>query len=546
MIMTRNPRPLPFLVAGSFAAGVLGLASSLRFPEVLLDDPSLSGSLSAVRVVVALASLLGLLASGVLLILLARWFDPRRSTLVWAWAGGLCWVVSALLGLALVVLWTNGIVTGARLVAGIAFGCFAVAAPLTLAVWTIVLVHRLNRGRVSGIIGSVGLLVTFARSVVWAIDVALPVLDGPYVASAVLVVLALLGMPVWLCWLTRLSSTVDSTGLRRLAAGVLAVVVVLGYAALSTAGTPTPTGKGVPSVPSAGGSALYLLMLALSGQAAPPASHQELVLQRQGDRYTRPETPPGATLENLDAGGVPAERICTDGAAADRVMLYLHGGGFVLPPSNGSRRLAAALSRATGACALMPHYRIAPEDPFPAAVRDGVQGYRWLREQGIAATRIVIIGDSAGGTLTLSTALSLRDGGDEPPAALVTVSAATDLTLAGETHKTKVAADPVLGRADVDFSTRSYLGTADPHDPLASPLYADVHGLPPTLLMAGTQETLASDSIRMADRMRNAGVPVEIEIWPGMPHDWPLIIPEIMEADLAIHNIASFVARHVR
>ncbi|WP_291414236.1 alpha/beta hydrolase [Actinophytocola sp.] len=482
MITTRSRL---FLVAGLSAMSSLGLAVSLRFPELLLDDPALAGSLGVARTVASLASLLGLLAAGAGLVALARAFTPkRRLVTVLGLVGGLSWVASALLGLVLVPLWANGGSAGVRPVAGIAFGCFTIVAPLALAGWTVGLVRRLGRARVTGVLGALGLVLTVGRSVLWAVDAALPAVDGYYVASAIVTVLALLGFPMWLFWLVRIGSTLDGDR-PRLAVALLGVVAVLAQVAVTTAGTPVPAGDGVPSVPSVGGSAIYLLMLAIADM--PPTSREELLAQRQDDHHARVETPPGATLESVDMGGVPAERICAGGAAADRAVLYLHGGGFVLPLGNGGRRLAAALSRASGGCAFVPNYRLAPEHPFPAQVEDSVRAYRWLRGQGIAASRMVIAGDSAGATVTLSTALSLRDSGDELPAALVALSPATDFTLSGATHRTKAASDAVLGPADVAFSVRSYLGATDPRDPLASPLYAEVHGLPPTLLMAAAR-----------------------------------------------------------
>lgn len=252
-----------------------------------------------------------------------------------------------------------------------------------------------------------------------------------------------------------------------------------------------------PPVPSPGGAAFYVFMLALSGQITPAYDMASLIELRKNDRYAEPETPPGATLEHVDANGVPADWICAPGASADRAVLYLHGGGFVMPVSNGHRRFSVTLSRELDACVLLPNYRTAPEDPFPAPVEDSVHAFEYLRSIGVPAKRIVILGDSCGGTFALSAALMLRESGKELPAALV------------------------------------------------SPLFADVRGLPPTLLVAGTQDVLASDSVRMADHLREGGVPVRLDMFPGLPHDFPLIVEEIMEAGLALRHISTFVDRHV-
>jgi acetyl esterase/lipase len=192
-------------------------------------------------------------------------------------------------------------------------------------------------------------------------------------------------------------------------------------------------------------------------------------------------------------------------------------------------------------CVLMAHYRLAPEHPFPAAVRDGVTAYRWLRRQGHPASRIMVIGDSAGGNLALTTAVSLRDSGDALPSALVSISPVTDFTLSGDTVRTKDAVEGLLTKGTREYTVRSYAGATDPHHPLLSPLYADLRGLPPTLLMVGSQEVLLSDSLRMADRLRAARVPVRLEVWPGVPHSWNGARRDTMETRLALQHICTFV-----
>jgi acetyl esterase/lipase len=514
------------LLAGLAAASTLALSASLRFPEVLLDAPPVGAALTRDHPVLAVAGLLGLLACGLLVPAVSR--GHRRLVRVLGWAGGLCLALGALATLVLLPLWGNEILPA------VAFWSVT-AAPLVLAAWTV----ARGRGRVAGVLAAVGLLLVTARSVLWVVNTSRPVVDGFHVAAAILTVLALLGFPAWLCWL--ILSQVD--GRRRLAA-LGAVVAVLAHAGVTIVATPTPDTDDVPAVPSASGAAFYLLALGLFGTVSPPLDLASLREQRRDERYAKPETPAGATLTRVDANGVAAERICAPDAARDRAVLYLHGGGFVLPVSNGHRGFAATLSRTTGACVLLPHYRTAPEHPFPAPVEDTVHAYRWLRQQGIPASRIVLLGDSCGGTFAFSATLMLRDAGEELPAALVALSGGFDITVTGETHRTKAGADPLLSGDDVAFSARSYLGGRDPRDPLVSPLFADVHGLPPALLLAGTQEVLAGDSVRMADHLRDGGVPVRLEMWPGMPHDFPLIAEEIMEADLALRHVRTFVARH--
>jgi acetyl esterase/lipase len=177
-------------------------------------------------------------------------------------------------------------------------------------------------------------------------------------------------------------------------------------------------------------------------------------------------------------------------------------------------------------------------------MQDGVAAYRWLRQQGVPASRIGIFGDSAGGNLTLTTALSLRKSGDALPAALVPVSGVTDFTLTGPTIRSKDYAEGLLTKPHRDYVERSYVAGADPRDPLLSPLYADPTGLPPTLLMVGSQEVMLSDMTRMADRMRAAKVPVTLEVWRGMPHSWNSAAKPTMETRMATRHLADFLTRH--
>jgi acetyl esterase/lipase len=522
------------LLAGFSAVSTLLLAAALRFPEVLLDPPSIGSALAGQNSVLAVIGLLGLLVCGVLVVRISQGRGRWVTRLGWA-GGGLLTATAVVTPLSL---WVN--------VSWIAFWCVTLAAAV-LAAWTIAIAREVGRGLVAAILGAVGLVLFVVRSVVWVVNLARPVVDGFWVASAVVSVLTLLFLPLWMLWSLRMGLRPSRRGvLRRVGAGLAAVGVAVAYAGATVGTTPTPSSDDVPAVPSSGAAAFYVLMLAISGQISPAADLATLREMRQNDRYTKPEPPAGATMTHVDADGVPADWICAPGVPADRAVLYLHGGGFVMPVSNGHRQHAATLSRALDACVLLPDYRLAPEHPFPAPVDDTVHAYEYLRGQGIAAKRIVMLGDSCGGTFTLAAALKLRDAGTELPGALVALSGGFDLTVSGETHRTKAHSDAELGADDVRFSADSYTaGGVDPSDPLVSPLFADLRGLPPTLLIAGTQEVLASDSVRLADRMREAGVPVRLEMFPGLPHDFPIIVEEIMESDLALRHITTFVSRHV-
>lgn len=258
--------------------------------------------------------------------------------------------------------------------------------------------------------------------------------------------------------------------------------------------------------------------------------------------------PPGVTLEHVDAGGVPAERIVAPGAGDRRWIFYIHGGGWAAGINDNIRSFVSELSRATGASGLLPDYRLTPEHPFPAGLNDCVTAYRWLLSQGVPASHIVMAGESAGAHLVLTTVLALRDGGDALPAALVVMSPATDMAMTGETFKSKAFADPILGSglALDAFALYTNHGATDPRNPLVSPLYADVHGMPPTLLQVGTQEVLLSDSTRMAERLKAAGVETKLEIWPGMLHAFAAGSDFIPEGRLAAKHTVKFIQKHLQ
>jgi acetyl esterase/lipase len=186
-------------------------------------------------------------------------------------------------------------------------------------------------------------------------------------------------------------------------------------------------------------------------------------------------------------------------------------------------------------------YRLAPEHPFPAAIEDAAAAYRWLRGRGVPADRIVFAGDSAGGGLVLASLLFLRDAGDVLPAAAICVSPSTDLAKTGDSMRTKAEVDPVV-RYDTSMAhALRYVGAdGDLKNPLASPLYADLHALPPLLILVGTNETLLDDSIRVADKARAAGVDVEIEVWDDMIHIWPFFAAILPEGQQAIERMGAY------
>jgi acetyl esterase/lipase len=254
--------------------------------------------------------------------------------------------------------------------------------------------------------------------------------------------------------------------------------------------------------------------------------------------------PADVVRESTTAGRVPAEWISVPGCRSDRAVLYLHGGGYVVGSLNTHRELASRIARATAARVLVVDYRLAPENPFPAAVDDATAAYRWLLSSGIAPNRVAVMGDSAGGGLTLATLLALRGGRDPLPAAGVCMSPWTDLEGTGASAQPGGADDPLLELAGLREMGRHY-AAHDLRHPLAAPLYADYRGLPPLLIQVGTREILLDDSTRVAEKAKAAGVDVTLEKWEGLIHVWQLFGPTVPEAEQAVTRIGEFVRKHV-
>jgi monoterpene epsilon-lactone hydrolase len=246
-------------------------------------------------------------------------------------------------------------------------------------------------------------------------------------------------------------------------------------------------------------------------------------------------------LEPVDAGGVPAEWVSAPGATPERIILYLHGGGYVVGSIRSHCELAARLSTAAAARALLIGYRLAPEHPHPAAVEDATAAYRWLLTRGISPGRIVVAGDSAGGGLTVATLVALRDSGQPLPAAGVCISPWVDLEGIGDSMTAKAAADPIIQVDGLKRMAGMYLGGLDPRTPLAAPLYAELSGLPPLLIQVGGAERLLDDSTRLAERARKAGVDVTLEVWDDMIHVWHVFASLLPEARQAIDAIGAFI-----
>ena len=261
--------------------------------------------------------------------------------------------------------------------------------------------------------------------------------------------------------------------------------------------------------------------------------------QERALRFVR--LPADILCRATNAEGVPAEWIQAPGADSG-VLLYLHGGAFCLGSINSSREWVARLARATNMRALVIDYRLAPEHPYPAALNDATAAYLWLFKTGSEPSQIILAGDSAGGGLALSTLARLRDAGHPLPAGAVCISPWTDLALTGDSIQGKAQIDPILAPGDLDRYAGYYAGGRERTEPLLSPLYADLKGLPPLLIQVGMNEILLDDAMRCAGKARKAGVDVTLETWEGMFHVFQMF-PFLPETKRAVESIAKFVAQ---
>ncbi|MGA9722418.1 MAG: alpha/beta hydrolase [Candidatus Binatus sp.] len=275
-------------------------------------------------------------------------------------------------------------------------------------------------------------------------------------------------------------------------------------------------------------------------KSQPQNPNASMEQRRAGMERISERVPADVICEKVNAGGVSAEWIAAPGAIADRVILYLHGGGYVLGSINTHRAMISRIARASNARALAIDYRLAPEHPFPAAVEDTIASYRWLLAEGYQPGKIVIAGDSAGGGLTIAALLAIRDAGLPMPAGAVPISPWTDLEGTGESVRTRAAKDVMVTQDNLASSAKQYYGAHDPKDPLVSPLHANFRGLPPMLIQVGDAEILLDDATRVAARAKAAGVQVELEVWDEMPHVWHVFAKLLPEGQQAIDKIGKF------
>lgn len=251
--------------------------------------------------------------------------------------------------------------------------------------------------------------------------------------------------------------------------------------------------------------------------------------------------PPDVQWQAVDADGVPCEWNVPDDCAEGRTIVYYHGGGYGIGSVAGHRGLCSNLARATRARVLSVDYRLAPEHPFPAAVDDALTAYRWTVGQGADPARTALGGDSAGGGLAIATLIALREAGEVLPAAGLCLSPWVDLTGANPRIAEVAPKDPMLSPAVLEVFAKAYLSGADPKAPTASPAFADLSGLPPLLIQAGTAEILIGEIEDFAKKAEASGVDVQLEIWDDMLHVWQTFADMLPEGREALAGVGKYV-----
>jgi epsilon-lactone hydrolase len=256
-------------------------------------------------------------------------------------------------------------------------------------------------------------------------------------------------------------------------------------------------------------------------------------------------TPDDVRQSPTTIGGVSAIEVTAPGADADAVILYFHGGVYVIGSAATSVPLVAELARRTGARVITLDYRLAPEHPYPAAVDDAQDAYKGLLEQGVDPGQIALAGESAGGGLAVATLLALRDAGTPLPSCAFLMSPYADLTLSGDSVADREAVDRTLTPAGLRLRIPDYVAGADASDPLISPVFADLTGLPPLLIQVGSNEILLSDALRLAERAAMADVTVTLDVTDGVPHVFQAFAAMLDEADAALVRAAAFLRKNL-
>jgi epsilon-lactone hydrolase len=283
----------------------------------------------------------------------------------------------------------------------------------------------------------------------------------------------------------------------------------------------------------------------LRQSAFPPSSDVNEQRRQLRDLLSAQPLPAEVTVTRAVLGGVPTAEITVDGVEPRHVVLYFHGGVYVMGDAFLAADLASQVGRRTQAKVISVDYRLAPEHPYPAAVDDALAAYQALLDGGTDPARIVFAGESAGGGLAVATLVNARDHGLPLPAAAFAMSPYADLTLAGTTMETKRKADPLLSPESLAARVPDYTSGQDAALGLISPIFADLTGLPPLIIQAGTHEVLLDDAIRLAQRAATADVEVTLDITPGVPHVFQAYYPILDEAAAALDRAGQLLSAHL-
>jgi acetyl esterase/lipase len=285
--------------------------------------------------------------------------------------------------------------------------------------------------------------------------------------------------------------------------------------------------------------AVIQLLNANQADGDPSVEEQRAGMEALAGSFPLPE---GAQQRAETIAGVPCEWQSVEGAKDDAVLLYFHGGGYVIGSVNTHRGLVSGFSGASGITGLSVDYRLAPEHPFPAAVEDAVAVYHALLEQGRDPAKIAIGGDSAGGGLSLALLLAARERGLPQPACAALLSPWSDLRIVAKAYESRKESDPMVRKDGISAMAAHYLGETDPTNPLASPILADLSGLAPMIIHVGDREVLLDDSVDLAARAQEAGVDVTLKVWPDMIHVFQAFYPMVEEGRQSIAEMGAFIA----
>jgi len=253
------------------------------------------------------------------------------------------------------------------------------------------------------------------------------------------------------------------------------------------------------------------------------------------------QPPAGVRFEAVDMGGVPATLVTPDELKTDAVLMYIHGGAYIVGRPDGYHGIGGNYAKMLGARVYMPDYRLAPEHQFPAPIDDTLRAYEWLLEQNIAASKIAFAGESAGGAMVVSVMVAAKSKGLPLPAVGSSISPWANLEHTGASMSNREGLDPLNSKAVLDILARAFLGDTLANHPLASPVFADVTGLPPILVQIGENELMLSDAMRLANHLADNRVRVNLEVWPGMFHAWHFYAGMLAEGQQALESSVRFI-----